>query len=203
MLRLITVSASDLAASRRFYETVLAPLAADVSRGLALEQADGGRPPTRNLHLAFAARTRRDADVFWRAGVDAGFESDGEPGPRPQYHPDYYGAYLLDPDGNSVEAVHGNRGFAPGPAIDHLWIRVADLAASRSFYVELAPRLGLRVATPRIADAFTLAGGDRHVLFVRDGRPRTENARFAVASSDGLPGPVVDPDGNVVECATP
>jgi hypothetical protein len=45
-------------------------------------------------------------DRFHRAGVDAGYSSDGEPGPRPQYAPEYYGAFLLDPDGNNVEAVH-------------------------------------------------------------------------------------------------
>ena len=49
-------------------------------------------------------------DEFWRIGTAAGFRDDGAPGPRPQYSDSYYGAFLLDPDGNSVEAVrHGAR----------------------------------------------------------------------------------------------
>jgi hypothetical protein len=45
-------------------------------------------------------------DEFWRVGTAAGYRDDGVPGPRPQYRADYYGAFLLDPDGNSIEAVH-------------------------------------------------------------------------------------------------
>jgi len=59
-------------------------------------------------HIAFVARTRALVDAFHRAGLEAGAEDNGAPGPRPQYHPGYYGAFLLDPDGNNVEAVvHG------------------------------------------------------------------------------------------------
>ena len=59
------------------------------------------RPPTAGC--PHGARSRADVDAFWRVGVDAGFASDGEPGERPQYTEGYYGAFLLDPDGNSAE----------------------------------------------------------------------------------------------------
>ena len=66
--------------------------------------------PTRRLHIAFVAPSREQVDEFWRVGTDAGYESDGEPGPRPQYGGDYYGSFLLDPDGNSVELQVDNYG---------------------------------------------------------------------------------------------
>jgi len=70
-------------------------------------------PPTTNLHLCFHAGSRSDVDAFHRAGTEAGFRSNGEPGFR-DYAPGYYAAYLLDPDGNNVEALYrdvGNPGF--------------------------------------------------------------------------------------------
>ena len=54
--------------------------------------------------------SRAHVDEFWRAGTEAGYRDDGAPGPRPQYSPDYYGGFLLDPDGNSAEAVHHGPG---------------------------------------------------------------------------------------------
>ena len=84
-------------------------------------------------------------DEFWRAGTGAGYRDDGAPGPRPQYTSDYYGAFLLDPDGNSVEAVHHPSVRAPGH-IDHVWIRVADVEASQRFYEAIAQHAGIRLA---------------------------------------------------------
>jgi hypothetical protein len=82
-----------------------------------------------------------------RAGRDAGAGDGGAPGPRPRYRDDYYGGFLLDPDGNSVEAVH--HALTPERrGIDHLWLRVADLGAARPFYETIAPHAGLEVATP-------------------------------------------------------
>ena len=72
------------------------------------------QPPTRDLHLCFVADSRRQVESFHRAGVDAGFRSNGEPGYR-DYGPGYYAAFLLDPDGNNVEALYrdvGNPGHA-------------------------------------------------------------------------------------------
>lgn len=56
-------------------------------------------------HVAFSARNRGEVDAFYKAAMAAGGRDNGKPGPRPQYHPDYYGAFVLDPDGNNIEAV--------------------------------------------------------------------------------------------------
>src|SRR3954454_14274879 len=71
----------------------------------SLASADNRNTVTRRLHIGFVAPSRVHVDAFWQAGGGAGYRSDGEPGPRPEYGPDYYGGFLLDPDGNSVEAV--------------------------------------------------------------------------------------------------
>ena len=121
----VEVHASDYAESVRFYETVLAPL------GIPKLFSDGGsacfsnlnvvdrQPPTTGLHVCFHARSREAVDEFHRAGVAAGFRSNGEPGYR-EYGPGYYAAYLLDPDGNNVEALYrdeGNVGHGVGPSL--------------------------------------------------------------------------------------
>jgi hypothetical protein len=75
-------------------------------------------------------------DAFWQAGIDAGYRDDGAPGPRAVYGPDYYGGFLLDPDGNSAEAVHTEREDpVPDGCVDHLWIRVRDPAAYYGAFV--------------------------------------------------------------------
>jgi catechol 2,3-dioxygenase-like lactoylglutathione lyase family enzyme len=136
----LTIHASDRDASQRFYETVLATLGIGSWSDFAVEQAEGERV-TRGLHIGFAARSRAEVDEFWRAGTSAGYRDDGTPGPRPQYRYDYYGAFLLDPDGNSAEAVH-HGALRTGGIVDHLWIRVADVAASKRFYQDLGVPLG-------------------------------------------------------------
>jgi catechol 2,3-dioxygenase-like lactoylglutathione lyase family enzyme len=60
---------------------------------------------TRGVHIGFAAHARPEVDAFWREGVALGARDDGAPGPRPQYREEYYGGFLLDPDGNSIEAA--------------------------------------------------------------------------------------------------
>ena len=64
------------------------------------------KPPTRGLHIGFSAPSREHVDAFWQAGVDAGYRDDGAPGRGRSTGADYYGGFLLDPDGNSAEAVH-------------------------------------------------------------------------------------------------
>ena len=64
---------------------------------------EGAAGPGR--HFAFAARNRVEVDAFYKAAMAAGGRDNGGPGLRPQYHPDYYGAFVLDPDGNNIEAV--------------------------------------------------------------------------------------------------
>lgn len=101
---------SDLRASTAFYATVLAPLGLPLTHegddyvelgALSLVPA----PPSDTEHVAFLARSRAEVDAFHRAGVEGGYRDNGAPGIR-EYAPDYYAAYLLDPDGHNVEAVH-------------------------------------------------------------------------------------------------
>jgi|SRR3954470_3971763 catechol 2,3-dioxygenase-like lactoylglutathione lyase family enzyme len=151
----VTIRVRDRAASERFYSTVLIPLGIDKTyrtnlfsewQDFALAEAERRSPATRRLHVAFVAPTREQVDEFWRAGTEAGYADDGPPGERPQYRDDYYGAFLLDPDGNSVEAVNHGR-LRRGGIVDHLWIRVADLAAAKGFYETIAPSAGLQLRT--------------------------------------------------------
>ena len=115
----VEVSASDYAESVRFYETVLEPLGilklAEVEDWTCFANLNvvNRRPATQNLHVCFHAREKGQVDAFHRAGVDAGFRSNGGPGYR-DYGPGYYAAFLLDPDGNNVEALYrdvGNLGY--------------------------------------------------------------------------------------------
>ena len=107
----------DLDASRRFYRAVLAVL--DIPIGgeaedyfwadeLFVSSADSraalGRLTGRH-HLAFQAKDRATVEAFHKAGLESGGADNGGPGERP-YHPGYYAAFLLDPDGNNIEAVH-------------------------------------------------------------------------------------------------
>src|SRR5436190_17272926 len=143
----VGIAVVDLVASERFYRTVLSALGAEPSHAdaelvewddWAIGPTDREHPVTRGLHVGFRAPSREAVDVFWQAGIDAGYRDDGEPGPRTQYGPTYNGAFLLDPDGNSVEAVHRERGDAvPVGCIDHVWIRVRDAQASRRFYTTI------------------------------------------------------------------
>jgi len=102
-----------------FYETVLAPLGIPKLHEHAGEacftrvNVVARTPPTTGLHLCFHARSCAEVDAFHRAGTAAGFRSNGEPGLR-DYAPGYYAAYLLDPDGNNIEALYrdvGNPGY--------------------------------------------------------------------------------------------
>lgn len=107
----------DIPASRRFYEAVLQVL--DVPIGgvgddyfwadeLFVSSADSRAAQgklTGRHHLAFQAKDHAMVDAFHKAGLAAGGKDNGAPGERP-YHPGYYAAFLLDPDGNNIEAVH-------------------------------------------------------------------------------------------------
>jgi catechol 2,3-dioxygenase-like lactoylglutathione lyase family enzyme len=157
----VTIRVSDRASSERFYLRVLSELGIEPSaqsesftewKDFSLAPADSEHPATRHLHLGFVAPSREHVDAFWRAGVDAGYESDGEPGLRPEYADDYYGAFLLDPDGNSAEAVH-HGSLREGGVVDHLWIRVSDLAESTRFYETVRPAAGFRATEGRSSPA--------------------------------------------------
>ena len=181
----VTIRVSDREASLRFYDTVLAPLGiertssgGDWAEWDDFSLAGDGSPPTRGLHLAFVAPSREHVDAFWRAGVDAGFASDGAPGPRPQYRHDYYGAFLLDPDGNSVEAVH-HGALRQGGNVDHLWIRVPDLERARRFHELVAPHggFGPNPAAHGRAQLVRARGGGSYSLVPAS--PHTENVHLA------------------------
>ena len=107
---------SEYVKSKRFFESALAPLGYQVVMefggsvaGLGVEgkpdfwisQGEAGGP----VHVAFASPDRATVDAFYQAALAAGGGDNGAPGLRPEYHPNYYGAFVLDPDGNNVEAV--------------------------------------------------------------------------------------------------
>jgi glyoxalase/bleomycin resistance protein/dioxygenase superfamily protein len=111
----LDVHAADFDESVRFYETVLTPLGIpkwSQSEGEACftrVNVVDREPATRDLHLCFVARSHEEVDAFHRTGVEAGFRSNGAPGYR-DYDAGYYAAYLLDPDGNNVEALYRDVG---------------------------------------------------------------------------------------------
>ena len=135
MIDHIGFSVADLALSRRFYDRALMPLGIAPVMEVTEEMTGGhgahlgygrdGRPffwigsggaPSpgvrRGVHVAFAAPDRAAVDAFHRAALAAGGRDNGAPGLRPQYHPGYYGAFVLDPDGNNIEAVFHGEGAA-------------------------------------------------------------------------------------------
>jgi catechol 2,3-dioxygenase-like lactoylglutathione lyase family enzyme len=230
----VTIRVSDQEASTRFYDTVLATFGLErrsselgVEWGdFSISPASDEHPVTRRLHVAFFAPTLEEVHEFWRAGTEAGYRDDGRPGPRPQYSESYYGSFLLDPDGNSAEAVYHDASRERG-SIDHLWIRVADVAGSKVFYETVTPYGGFHLAADEPDRAqFVGAGGSFSVVrgkpteHLHMAFPAQENAvveefhRAAIAAgyeSNGSPGErpvyhkgyygafVLDPDGNNVE----
>lgn len=113
----IQLVVSDLAASRRFYEATLRALDLAFSGGgddffwidelfVSTPGSDAAHGKlTGRHHIAFQAKDRAQVEAFYKAGLEAGGKDNGAPGERP-YHPGYYGAFLIDPDGNNIEAVY-------------------------------------------------------------------------------------------------
>ena len=105
----VHLRARDLPASRRFYAAILDVLGIPVvsdDKHLSADELwiDAGDAGSR-VHLAFQTDGRAMVDKAWRAGLEAGGRDNGAPGER-QYHPGYYAAFLLDPDGNNIEVVY-------------------------------------------------------------------------------------------------
>jgi catechol 2,3-dioxygenase-like lactoylglutathione lyase family enzyme len=229
----VTIRASDRAASELFYDMVLAPLGLlrrpdpvySEWDDFSVAQANEEKPVTRRLHIGFRAPSREVVDEFWAVGTEGGYESDGAPGPRPEYTQHYYGAFLLDPDGNSVEAVIHE--IPRTASIDHLWIRVRDLEKSRRFYETLSPWTGFEPRGPHSygvgfagpQGSFSLIEGEptghAHIAFPASDNAAVEAFHLAALEAgyrdNGGPGErqeyhpgyygafVFDPDGNNVE----
>lgn len=108
----IHIRTADLKASQRFYAALLDVLGIEYMSNDEFFAADElwidhGETPSR-IHLAFQTADRAMVDRWYEAGLKAGGRDNGAPGER-NYHPGYYGAFLLDPDGNNIEAVHHDR----------------------------------------------------------------------------------------------
>ena len=110
------IGVRSIAKSKAFYREALAPLGYELL--MEFEQAAGfgiapkpdfwigeGTPNVPPIHVAFRAETRAQVDAFHKAALAAGGRDNGPPGVRAHYHPNYYGAFVLDPDGHNIEAV--------------------------------------------------------------------------------------------------
>jgi catechol 2,3-dioxygenase-like lactoylglutathione lyase family enzyme len=123
MLDHIGFPVADFARSKAFYERSLAPLGFGLVKEVTAEQTGAGshagfgpkgrphfwigtgKPVVGQFHIAFAAKDRAAVRAFHEAALKAGARDNGAPGVRPHYHPHYYGAFVLDPDGHNIEAV--------------------------------------------------------------------------------------------------
>ncbi|HZP10588.1 VOC family protein [Methyloceanibacter sp.] len=125
MIDHIGISVGDVARTTEFYLKALAPLGIGIVMQVSAEETGGGaavgfgaqgkpffwigeglRPAGEGrVHVAFAARNRAEVDAFYAAAIAAGARDNGPPGLRPHYHANYYAAFVLDADGNNIEAV--------------------------------------------------------------------------------------------------
>jgi catechol 2,3-dioxygenase-like lactoylglutathione lyase family enzyme len=123
MIDHVGMTVLDFARSRAFYIAALAPLGYSLLKDITKEESGGfegagygvdgkasfwiGNGPRAGgpIHVAFLAKSRADVDRFYDAAIAAGGRDNGRPGLRTHYSPNYYGAFVLDPDGNNVEAV--------------------------------------------------------------------------------------------------
>jgi catechol 2,3-dioxygenase-like lactoylglutathione lyase family enzyme len=119
----ISLCVADVARAQTFYDRALAPLGISLMMSVSAEETggeafmgygsdgrpyfwiSGGTPLTGRLHVAFTAEDRASVDAFYAEALAAGGRDNGGPGVRPHYHPNYYGAFVLDPDGHNIEAV--------------------------------------------------------------------------------------------------
>lgn len=117
MLDHVTLGVSDVGRSRTFYDKTLAVIGIDrlYAEGDTFAGYGAGKKaffwiglktvPITGVHVAFAVNSRDLVDRFHAAAIAAGGGDNGAPGLRPHYHPNYYGAFILDPDGHNIEAV--------------------------------------------------------------------------------------------------
>jgi catechol 2,3-dioxygenase-like lactoylglutathione lyase family enzyme len=187
----VTLRVPDLAAAEPVFQALLDRLSFDETfssdsfamwSDFALAEPDEEHPLTRRAHVAFVAPSRDAVDVFWQAGLDAGLRDNGPPGPRPRYGSDYYGAFLLDDQDNNFEAVDRAAHRRDGN-VDHVAIRVADLASAAAFYKTAAAAAGfdLRSESPEHA---SFAGRDAGGLLTLVAGPPTEGLHIAFPGDD-------------------
>ena len=122
MIDHVGFSVSDYARAKAFYEWALAPLGYTLVMEVTAQETgqpaagfgSGGKPDLwiggegkleKPVHVAIVANDRPSVDAFYRAAISAGGKDNGPPGLRAHYHPNYYGAFVLDPDGHNIEAV--------------------------------------------------------------------------------------------------
>jgi catechol 2,3-dioxygenase-like lactoylglutathione lyase family enzyme len=184
----VGIRVPDLEAARAFYGRTFELLSGPepVEGGGFVEWTDFAigeetpdRPVTRGLHLGFRADSTREVDDWWHAMIELGHRSDGEPGTRPQYGLEYYGAFILDPSGNSVEAVNNDPRRQAG-VIDHLWFRTRDLEAASRFYETVCATVAHTVER---YDGRTQVRGSGATFSVVEGPP-TENLHLAFEAPD-------------------
>lgn len=117
----VTLGTNDWPRAKPFWaavtEALSIPVLFEYDGGIAYGEATGpkvfigppfdGQPATNGngTHVAFIAKSRAEVDAFYKAALANGGTDEGPPGPRPHYHPNYYGAYVRDPDGNKLQAV--------------------------------------------------------------------------------------------------
>lgn len=116
MLDHLGIKVADVAASKKFYTEALQPLGYILMMEHDISGAGFGRDgkpdfwislgePSGPIHVAFASPNRNTVDLFYAAALSAGGIDNGPPGLRPEYHPGYYGAFVIDPNGHNIEAV--------------------------------------------------------------------------------------------------
>jgi catechol 2,3-dioxygenase-like lactoylglutathione lyase family enzyme len=229
----VEIRVVDLDASTAFYTLALGDPTYDSVdlKGwddFAIVRTSADRPVARRLHVGFGAHDREEVDGWWERMTAAGYVSDGDPGARPAYSESYYGAFVRDPDGNSIESVHHHRTNPEASRIDHLWLRTRNVADAKRFYETIASVVGIELAhdTPdrvRFSDgvgSFSFVHGDEptenvHLAFGVGSRAAVDEFHGAAVSAgyedNGAPGErphyhpgyygafVLDPDGHNVE----
>ena len=214
----VTIRVSDRARSERFYDTVLAQLGADQTYGtwsfvmwhdFLLTESDAEHAVTRNAEITFAAPSREQVDGFFAAAGEAGDE------PPMEMEDGTYRAGVADPDGNRVVAVDAGHTARPRERIvEHLVLRVGDLAASARFYDLVAAVVGVDLRASLTLVETAPPTQNLHLAFAGDDdaiRRFHHETTSAGSTDNGEPGErpqyhrgyfaayVLDPDGNNVE----
>ena len=200
----VTIRVSDRAASERFYATVLEPLGIERTYAgesltewddFSLAPADDEHPVTRRLHVGFVAPSREHADEFWRAGTPPATATTARPG-RGRSTATTTTARSCSTRTATAPRRCTTARCASGGNVDHLWIRVADVAASKRFFETIAPYTGMRLRTDTPERARFAGGGGSFSVLAGDadrapapGVPRAETTRPSTPSTAPRPGP--------------